>query len=124
MNNLEEAVKIIKQGGIVIFPTDTAFGIGCRMDDEKAIERLFKIRKSVSIMRGFTSYLIGAFVLVAIAALQYIWYDALQDAGVPYLQIIYISHFLFYGALSLMFLAFQHIANLGGMYSQIGEVGS
>lgn len=45
MSSLEEAIKIIKQGGIVIFPTDTAFGIGCRIDDEKAISRLFKIRK-------------------------------------------------------------------------------
>lgn len=40
---IEKAVKILKEGGIVIFPTDTAFGIGCRINDEKAIERLFKI---------------------------------------------------------------------------------
>ncbi|HUQ85161.1 MAG TPA: L-threonylcarbamoyladenylate synthase [Candidatus Limnocylindrales bacterium] len=39
-----KARDIIKNGGIVIFPTDTAFGIGCRMDDEKAVARLFKIR--------------------------------------------------------------------------------
>lgn len=45
MDNIEKAIKIIKQGGIVIFPTDTAFGIGCRLDDEKAVERLFAIRK-------------------------------------------------------------------------------
>lgn len=43
--NLEEAIKVIKQGGIVIYPTDTAFGIGCRVDDEKAVERLFNLRK-------------------------------------------------------------------------------
>lgn len=44
-NQIEKAIKILNQGGIVIFPTDTAFGIGCRIDDENAIERLFKIRK-------------------------------------------------------------------------------
>lgn len=43
--NLTKATHVIKKGGIVIFPTDTAFGIGCRIDDEKAVERLFKIRK-------------------------------------------------------------------------------
>lgn len=43
--NIAEAITILKQGGIVIFPTDTAFGIGCRIDDEKAVARLFKIRK-------------------------------------------------------------------------------
>ena len=39
------AIKILNAGGIIIFPTDTAFGIGCRIDSEKAIKRLFQIRK-------------------------------------------------------------------------------
>ncbi len=43
--HVQNAIKILKNGGIVIFPTDTAFGIGCRVDDEKAIERLFRIRE-------------------------------------------------------------------------------
>ena len=42
---MEKAVQVLKQGGILIFPTDTAFGIGCRMDDEKAIRKLFNLRK-------------------------------------------------------------------------------
>jgi len=42
---IENAAKVLKEGGIVIFPTDTAYGIGCRMDDEVAIKRLFSIRK-------------------------------------------------------------------------------
>lgn len=45
MSDLKEAVRIIREGGIVIFPTDTAFGIGCRIDDENAVKRLFEIRK-------------------------------------------------------------------------------
>lgn len=44
MENLARAIEIIKNGGIIIFPTDTAFGVGCRLDDEKAVARLFKIR--------------------------------------------------------------------------------
>lgn len=44
-NNIKEAVEILKAGGIVIFPTDTVYGIGCRIDNESAIKRLFKIRK-------------------------------------------------------------------------------
>ena len=42
---IEKAAKVLKEGGIVIFPTDTAFGIGCRMDDQAAIKRLFILRK-------------------------------------------------------------------------------
>lgn len=43
--DIEKAVRVLNEGGIIIFPTDTAFGIGCRIDKESAIERLFKIRK-------------------------------------------------------------------------------
>jgi L-threonylcarbamoyladenylate synthase len=42
---LKQAITILNQGGIIIFPTDTAFGIGCRIDNKQAIERLFKLRK-------------------------------------------------------------------------------
>jgi L-threonylcarbamoyladenylate synthase len=45
MDAVAKAVHILKNGGIVIFPTDTAFGVGCRIDDEKAVKRLFTLRK-------------------------------------------------------------------------------
>ena len=35
----------MKHGDIIIFPTDTAFGIGCRIDDHAAVDRLFNIRR-------------------------------------------------------------------------------
>jgi len=35
----------LDNGGIIIFPTDTAFGIGCRIDRPDAVDRLFKIRR-------------------------------------------------------------------------------
>lgn len=40
-----QGVKVLNQGGIVIFPTDTAFGIGCRMDKTSAVKKLFAARK-------------------------------------------------------------------------------
>lgn len=42
---IQKVVDICNQGGIVIFPTDTAYGIGCRVDNIDAINRLYKIRK-------------------------------------------------------------------------------
>src|SRR3990167_3063695 len=45
-DQIEKAVKILKKGGIVIFPTDTVYGIGCRFDDKDAISRLYKIKKT------------------------------------------------------------------------------
>lgn len=45
MNEINKAKEVLNKGGIIIFPTDTAFGIGCRIDREKSIEELFEIRK-------------------------------------------------------------------------------
>lgn len=45
MDKTKKAVEVLKNGGIVIFPTDTAIGIGCRIDNAKAIEGLFRIRR-------------------------------------------------------------------------------
>lgn len=44
MNDLLHAIKVLSQGGIVIFPTDTAYGIGCRIDSEQSVKRLFALR--------------------------------------------------------------------------------
>ncbi len=44
-SNISKAIEVLNKGGVIIFPTDTAFGIGCRIDNQKAIERLFEIRK-------------------------------------------------------------------------------
>jgi L-threonylcarbamoyladenylate synthase len=46
--HIKEAIQVLEQGGIVIYPTDTAFGIGCRMDNEQAVEKLFSIRNRPS----------------------------------------------------------------------------
>ncbi len=43
--DIQKAIKILQDGGIVIFPTDTAFGIGCRIDAEAAVKRVFDIKK-------------------------------------------------------------------------------
>lgn len=44
-NQIDQAVEVLKGSGIVIFPTDTAIGIGCRIDRENAVKRLFRIRR-------------------------------------------------------------------------------
>lgn len=45
MGIIQKAIKVLNQGGIIIYPTDTAFGIGCRIDDHKAVDRLFALRR-------------------------------------------------------------------------------
>ncbi|HSW98170.1 MAG TPA: L-threonylcarbamoyladenylate synthase [Candidatus Saccharimonadales bacterium] len=45
MTDVQKAIDIVKNGGIIIFPTDTVFGPACRIDDEQALKRLFKIKQ-------------------------------------------------------------------------------
>ena len=42
---LNEIANVIKNGGIVIFPTDTVYGIGANGLDKKAVEKLYNIKK-------------------------------------------------------------------------------
>jgi L-threonylcarbamoyladenylate synthase len=42
---LAAAVAVLDRGGLVAFPTDTVYGIGCRADDAEAIERLFAAKR-------------------------------------------------------------------------------
>jgi len=41
---IEKASNMIKSGGIVVYPTDTVYGIGCNPYDKKAIERIYEIK--------------------------------------------------------------------------------
>jgi L-threonylcarbamoyladenylate synthase len=45
MSDIQKAIEVVKEGGIIIYPTDTAFGIGCRIDMPKSVDRLFTLRK-------------------------------------------------------------------------------
>lgn len=42
---LEKASEFIKQGKIVVFPTETVYGIGTNGLDEKAIKKLYEVKK-------------------------------------------------------------------------------
>ena len=44
INKLKEAAKIMRSGGIVIFPTETVYGIGTNGLNEQAIEKLYNIK--------------------------------------------------------------------------------
>ncbi len=44
--HIKQAVKHLKEGGIIIFPTDTIYAIGCDLMNYKAIEKLCKIFNS------------------------------------------------------------------------------
>lgn len=41
---ITKAVEILKAGGVIIYPTDTIYGIGCDIFNREALERVFSIK--------------------------------------------------------------------------------
>ena len=42
---INQAVEIINKGGVVIYPTDCAYALGCHLGDKRALEKIKKIRQ-------------------------------------------------------------------------------
>jgi tRNA threonylcarbamoyl adenosine modification protein (Sua5/YciO/YrdC/YwlC family) len=41
---INKAVSVLKEGGVIIYPTDTVYGIGCDIFNKEALERIFAIK--------------------------------------------------------------------------------
>jgi tRNA threonylcarbamoyl adenosine modification protein (Sua5/YciO/YrdC/YwlC family) len=41
---IAQILEVLKKGGIIIYPTDTVYGMGCDITNQKAIERICKLR--------------------------------------------------------------------------------
>ena len=41
---LYTVVEVLKNGGVIIFPTDTVYGIGCDINQSKAVEKVARIK--------------------------------------------------------------------------------
>jgi L-threonylcarbamoyladenylate synthase len=42
---IDEAARIIKRGGIIVYPTDTIYGIGCDAFNKEAVRKIFRIKR-------------------------------------------------------------------------------
>lgn len=42
--SIQQVVDVLKKGGVIIYPTDTVYGLGCDINNQKAIERVCEIR--------------------------------------------------------------------------------
>ncbi len=45
---INKAVSVLKEGGVIIYPTDTVYGIGCDIFNKAALERIFSIKNDES----------------------------------------------------------------------------
>ncbi len=42
---IRKAADIMRQGGLVAYPTDTSYGLGCDLFEKKAIERIYQVKR-------------------------------------------------------------------------------
>lgn len=42
---IKRAVEILRQGGVIVYPTDSSYALACRLDDKRALERIRRIRQ-------------------------------------------------------------------------------
>lgn len=42
--NLAQAVDVLRRGGVIAYPTEAVFGLGCNPHDEKAVQRIIDIK--------------------------------------------------------------------------------
>ncbi|MBQ7568715.1 threonylcarbamoyl-AMP synthase [bacterium] len=43
--DMERAAEIVRTGGVVVYPTDTVYGMGCDLNNPQAIGRIYSIKK-------------------------------------------------------------------------------
>lgn len=42
---IHQAVELVRQGAVIVYPTDSAYAIGCHLGDKKALDRIRRIRQ-------------------------------------------------------------------------------
>ena len=44
IDEIKKAVEVLKNGGIILYPTDTIWGLGCDATNKQAIEKIYKLK--------------------------------------------------------------------------------
>ncbi|RKZ37131.1 MAG: threonylcarbamoyl-AMP synthase, partial [Gammaproteobacteria bacterium] len=42
---IHQAVRIVRDGGVIVYPTDSAYALGCHIGDKAALDRIRQIRR-------------------------------------------------------------------------------
>jgi L-threonylcarbamoyladenylate synthase len=43
--DIEQALKVLKSGGVILYPTDTVWGLGCDAVNAQAVQKIYQIKK-------------------------------------------------------------------------------
>jgi L-threonylcarbamoyladenylate synthase len=51
-DDMSQALEVLKSGGVILYPTDTVWGLGCDATNEEAVKKLMELKKR-SVSKGF-----------------------------------------------------------------------
>ena len=43
--DIQKAIEVLKAGGIILYPTDTIWGIGCDATNEEAVKKIYELKQ-------------------------------------------------------------------------------
>lgn len=82
-----QACEVMKQGGIILYPTDTVWGIGCDATNAQAVQRIFELKQRID-CKSMLVLLDDAGKIASYADVPDIAYDLLEANDKP-MTIIY-----------------------------------
>ncbi len=44
-NDIEECLRVLKEGGLILYPTDTVWGLGCDATNAESVQKIFDVKK-------------------------------------------------------------------------------
>lgn len=77
--NLNQVVDLLKEGKVLIFPTETSYGLGCDATNQEAVDKIFKIKN-----RAKNKPLLVLVSSVAQAKKYLIWNETLDNLSQKY----------------------------------------
>ena len=45
INDIKKCVPVLQNGGLILYPTDTIWGIGCDATNQKAVEKIYTLKQ-------------------------------------------------------------------------------
>jgi len=44
---IEKSLEVLKKGGVILYPTDTIWGIGCDAGNQRAVDKVYKLKRRI-----------------------------------------------------------------------------
>lgn len=82
-NDIEQCLQVLKEGGLILYPTDTVWGIGCDATNAAAVQKVYELKKRPDEKAMIVLVAEEAGILKHVAAPDLQLFDYLQTVSKP-----------------------------------------